>query len=107
MLPTLDPVLQRHGYLILEPSEPAKLLGVSAATIDRLLAEVEGLCGLRQVRRAPTALRRSMLIRTYADWNSSERGFMGIDLVVHYGDRLVGAFVHSLDFTDIASTWTD
>jgi GNAT superfamily N-acetyltransferase len=107
LLPSLVPALERHGHLVLDPSARGKLLGVSAATIDRLLAEARGLCDRRRVRRAPTALRRSVPIRTYADWNSPEPGFMEIDLVAHCGDRLVGAFVYTLTLTDISSTWTE
>jgi hypothetical protein len=107
LLPSLVPALERHGHLVLDSSARTKLLGVSAATIDRLLGEARGACDRRRVRRAPTALRRSVPIRTYADWNSPEPGFMEIDLVAHCGDRLVGAFVHTLTLTDIASTWTE
>ena len=106
MLPLLVPALERHGHLVIDSSARTQLLGVSAATIDRLLAEARGACDRRRVRRAPTALRRSVPIRTYADWNSPEPGFMEIDLVAHCGDRLVGAFVYPLTLTDIASTWT-
>jgi hypothetical protein len=107
LLPLLVPALERHGHLVLEPSARIKLLAVSAATIDRLLADARGLCDRRRIRRAPTALRRSVPIRTSADWNSPEPGFMEIDLVAHCGDRLVGAFVYTLTLTDIASTWTE
>src|SRR6195256_6239063 len=107
LLPLLVPALERHGHLVLEPPARIKLLAVSAATIDRLLAEARGLCDRRRVRRAPTALRRSVPIRTAADWNSPEPGFMEIDLVAHCGDRLVGASVYTLTLTDIASTWTE
>jgi hypothetical protein len=96
LLPLLVPALERHGHLVLEPPARIKLLAVSAATIDRLLAAARGLCDRRRVRRAPTALRHSVPIRTAADWNSPEAGFMEIDLVAHCGDRLVGApsFTH-------------
>jgi hypothetical protein len=107
LLPLLVPALERHGHLVLEPLARTKLLAVSAATIDRLLAEARGLSNRRRVRRAPTALRRSVPIRTAADWNSPGPGFMEIDLVAHCGDRLVGAFIYTLTLTDIASTWTE
>ena len=107
LLPSLVPALERHGHLVLDSSARTKMLGVSAATIDRLLAEARGACDRRRVRRAPTALRRSVPIRTYADWKSPEPGFMEIDLVAHCGDRLVGAFVYTFTLTDIASTWTE
>ncbi len=107
LLPALVPALERHGHLGVDPATRAKLLGVSAATIDRLLQEARGLSDRRRARRAPTALRRSVPIRTYADWNTPPPGFMEIDLVAHCGDVLAGAFVHTLTMTDIASTWTE
>jgi hypothetical protein len=107
LLPVLVPALERHRHLILEPLARTKLLGVSAATIDRLLAEARGLSDRRRVRRAPSALRRGVPIRTYADWNTPDPGFMEIDLVAHCGQRMAGAFVHTLTLTDIASTWTE
>lgn len=107
LLPLLLPALERHGHLVVEPAARTRLLSVSAATIDRLLLEARGQCGRRQVRRAPTALRRSVPIRTFADWNLPEPGFMEIDLVAHCGDRLEGAFVYTLTLTDMASTWTE
>ena len=107
LIPSLVPALERHGHLSLESVTRTKLLGVSAATIDRLLAEARGLSDRRRVRRAPTALRRGVPIRTYADWNAPEPGFLEIDLVAHCGDRLAGAFVYTLTLTDIASTWTE
>lgn len=107
LLPSLVPALERHGHLTLESVTRTKLLAVSAATIDRLLAEARGMSDRRRVRRAPTALRRSVPIRTYADWNAPDPGFMEIDLVAHCGDAMAGAFVHTLTLTDIASTWTE
>jgi len=107
LLPSLVPALERHGHLILEPLTRTRLLNVSAATIDRLLTEARGLRDRRRARRAPSALRRSVPIRTYADWNTPEPGFMEIDLVAHCGERMAGAFVHTLTLTDIASTWTE
>src|ERR1039457_7458849 len=44
LLPLLVPALERHGHLVLERPARIKLLAVSAATIDRLLAEARGLC---------------------------------------------------------------
>ena len=38
VLPTLAPALERHGHLEIEPAIRQKLLQVSPATIDRLLA---------------------------------------------------------------------
>jgi hypothetical protein len=72
-----------------------------------MLWEARGLSDRRSPRRMPTALRRSVPIRTYADWNAPPPGFMEIDLVAHCGEVLKGAFVHTLTMTDIASGWTE
>jgi hypothetical protein len=106
LLPLLVPALERHGHLVAEPVVRARL-AVSAATIDRLLGEAREHCGRRRARRAPTALRRSVPIRTFADWNMPQPGSMEMDLVAHCGDRLEGSFVYTLTLTDIASTWTE
>ena len=107
LLPTLVPALEHHGHLAIDLPMRAKLLGVSAASIDRLLQEARGLSDRRPRRRAPTGLRRSVPIRTYADWNAPLPGFMEIDLVAHCGEVIAGAFVHTLTLTDIASGWTE
>jgi hypothetical protein len=41
MIPTLLPSLERHGRLKLDPADRTPVLGVSAATIDRLLVETK------------------------------------------------------------------
>jgi hypothetical protein len=41
MIPTLLPSLERHGRLKLDQADRALVLGVSAATIDRLLVETK------------------------------------------------------------------
>lgn len=107
ILPTLVPALEHHGHIMLDPVTRTKLMAISAASIDRLLQEARGLSDRRSPRRMPTALRRSVPIRTYADWNAPPPGFMEIDLVAHCGEVLKGAFVHTLTLTDIASGWTE
>jgi hypothetical protein len=107
ILPTLVPALEHHGHMAVDAGTRAKLMAISAASIDRLLQEARGLSDRRSPRRMPTALRRSVPIRTYADWNAPPPGFMEIDLVAHCGEVLKGAFVHTLTLTDIASGWTE
>ena len=80
---------------------------MSAATIDRLLRDIRTVASSRRRRKLPTALRRSVPIRTFADWNDPIPGFMEIDLVSHCGDVAAGSFAHSLTLTDIASGWTE
>ncbi len=107
LFPILVPALERNGHLRLEPEIRPKLLAMSASTIDRLLREIRSLGGWRRVRKMPTALRKSVPIRTFADWNEPIPGFMEMDLVAHCGDLAAGSFVHTLTLTDISSGWTE
>jgi len=52
LLPLLVPALERHGHLIVEPLARARLLGVSAATIDRMLSDVKVAAAGGRRRRA-------------------------------------------------------
>ena len=105
--PILVPALERNGHLVLDTVVRPKLLNTSAATIDRLLRDIRTVASSRRRRKNPTALRRSVLIRTFADWNDPVPGFMEIDLASHSGEVAAGSFAHTLTLTDIASGWTE
>ena len=101
--------LERHGELMLSAEVRAKLLRVSAATIDRLLAperarlELKGRTGTR-----PGGVLRSQIpVRTFADWDDARPGFLEIDLVGHEGGPTVGDYCQTLDVTDVATGWTE
>jgi hypothetical protein len=70
MIPTLLPALEQHGRLELSEGEQAKLLAVSAATIDRMLGDVKIAAAGGRRRRAGfySAIRREVPIRTFNDW---------------------------------------
>src|SRR6516164_7878195 len=76
LIPVLVAALERHGHLTLDARLRANLLAMSAATIDRLLTDVRAVSTRRQVRRTPTALRRQVPIRTFADWHEPDIGFL-------------------------------
>lgn len=101
--------LERHGELILEPDVRAKLLRISPATIDRLLApERQELALKNRARTKPgTLLRHQIPIRTFAEWDEARPGFVEVDLVGHDGGSSHGDFCHTLTLTDIATTWTE
>jgi hypothetical protein len=107
LLRTLLSALERHGHLKLEEAIRAKVLAMSAATIDRLLREPKAAKGNKRRRRVVPEIRRRVPIRTFADWNDPEPGSMEMDLVAHCGDVNRGSYVHSLVLTDIASGWTE
>jgi hypothetical protein len=107
LLPLLLPALERNNHLQLDPAIRARLTDISAATIDRLLREVHSTSPHSRAKRAPTALRRSIPIRTFADWADPSPGYMEMDLVAHCGESMAGSFVHTLSLTDVASGWTE
>jgi hypothetical protein len=66
MIPTLPPALERHGRLKLGTADRALVLGVSAATIDRLLIDTRIAASGGRRRRVGfySAIRREVPIRT-------------------------------------------
>jgi hypothetical protein len=54
-----------------------------------------------------SALRRSIPIRTSADWGEPAPGFVEADLVAHSGPTSRGSYVQTLVLTDVATGWTE
>jgi len=108
-LAELVAVLERHNELQCDAATKAKLLRISAATIDRLLRSERRKYELRgQARTKPgTLLKHQIPIRTFAEWDEQQPGFGEIDLVGHVGGLAAGDYCQTLDFTDVATTWTE
>jgi len=96
-----------HGHMQLDPSVRARVLLMSSATIDRLLAPVRqnsGGNGWRRPPRAHSGVRRRVQVRTFKGWDDHKQpGWLEIDLVAHCGGRLEGRFIWTLVATDIAT----
>ena len=109
LVPLLIPAMERHGHLALDETVRGPLLRISAASIDRILAPMRaaGSGGRRRRNGHASAVRRSVPIRTYADWNDPVPGFMEADLVAHGGPSASGSFVQTLTLTDVATGWTE
>ena len=110
LLPMLTDAMERHGHIDLDPIVKAKVLTVSAATIDRMLAGTRlQIDGQRKRRKGVgAAIRRSIPVRTFADWGDPLPGFFEMDMVEHYnGPKTDGDYLHTLVLTDIASGWTE
>ena len=107
-IPTFLNAMERHGHLQPEAEVRRRLLAMSAATMDRLLKPVRD-AGRQGRRRSgiSTALRRSIAVRTFNDWNDPSPGFFEMDMVAHCGKSVAGSHAHSLVLTDIASGWTE
>lgn len=109
ILPEVVGVLERHREIELDAQTRAKLLRISAATIDRLLAPERKKLALRarSGTKPGTLLKYQIPIRTFAEWDQGGPGFVEIDLVSHEGGIGAGDFCQTLDVTDVASGWTD
>lgn len=108
LLPILLAALEGHGHMQLDQAVRSRLLAASAATIDRMLAPTRASVGRRRSPvGAKPAIRRSVPVRTFADWKDPAPGYMEADLVAHCGGSVAGSFVQTLTLTDIASGWTE
>jgi hypothetical protein len=81
---------------------------MSAATIDRLLAPHRALSRGRgrSLTRPGSLLRNQVPIKTFAEWDDAQPGFLEIDLVAHCGSTSAGQFLFTLSTVDVASGWT-
>lgn len=105
-LPELVPQLERHGELRLDAATRARLLELSAATADRLLARGRRRPVLAR-RTAAAALRRSVPLRTFGEWTAVAPGALQADLVAHCGESTAGFYLTTLVVVDVATGWTE
>jgi hypothetical protein len=101
--------LERHGELELHPQVRAKLLSISAATIDRALADDRRRLRIRgrHGTKPGSMLRRQIPIRTFSEWDDRRPGFCEADLVAHDGGSGHGEYCQTLDLTCVATGWTE
>ncbi|WP_292237426.1 hypothetical protein [Mesorhizobium sp.] len=50
-----------------------------------------------------SAVRRSVPVRTFGDWNGPPPGYVEVDFVAHSGTSSSGSFVQTMVLTDIAT----
>ena len=108
MLETLVPLLRRDGELVLTDAEADLLVAMSAATIDRRLANSKAVAGFtgRSHTKPGSLLKSQIPIRTWSEWDENKPGFVEIDLVGHEGGNSYGEFCFTLTITDVATGWT-
>ena len=68
LLPILLPALERNGHLKLDETIRPKILAMSASTIDRLLRTPRRATRCKKPHRVVPEPRRSIPMRTFADW---------------------------------------
>lgn len=112
LAPVLEEIvrkLEEVRELSLTEDTRAKLQGISASTIDRLVAgerRKQTIKG-RSNTKPGTLLKNQIPIRTFSDWDEQRPGFGEIDLVGHDGGAAKGEFMQTLDLTDVCTTWTE
>ena len=92
----------------LSPALEAQLLRLSPRQMDRRLAAYRrpGATGRYGRTKPGTLLKHHIPLRTDR-WDVTVPGFTEIDLVAHCGEAGDGEFAHSLNLTDIHTTWVE
>lgn len=92
----------------------AQVLSVSPATVDRLLRPVRRHDQARglSTTKAGSLLKHQVPVRTFAEGDDVQPGFVEADLVAHCGGTASGAFLYTLVLytlvlTDVATGWTE
>ena len=108
-VPELVARLRACDELALEPATEQRLCQASAATLERLLAPARRTVPPRgrTLTRAGTWLKQQIPIRTFADWDDAQPGFLAVDLVGHCGESTAGSYLHTLTAVDVASGWVE
>src|SRR2546428_1870643 len=106
MLPLWLPWLRQR--VTLTPELERQLRAISPRQIDRRLQSRKRILRRRLYGRTKpgTLLKHHIPIKT-DHWDVTRPGFTEIDLVSHSGDCAEGEFAHSLNLTDIHTTWTE
>jgi hypothetical protein len=106
LIPAWLPWARRR--LRLTPSVEEQLGRISARQIDRRLQPQKRQLARRLYGRTKPGrlLKHHIPIQTER-WHTTTPGFTEIDLVSHSGDCADGEFLHSLNVTDIHTTWVE
>jgi len=100
------PVLEAHNELKVDAETRQKLLGISAATIDRLLATERAKYALKPGGKPAFSLMNRIPVKTFSEWDRSEPGHEQVDLVEHNGGDSRGEYANTVVLTDICTSWT-
>lgn len=109
ILPEAIEKLAACGELVMDGELREQLRRVSARTIDRLLAaDRRALVPRRKTRTRPgSLLKHQVPIKTFAEWQDSEPGYVAMDCVAHDGGSACGDYNYTLVMTNVATGWTE
>ena len=102
-------LLYYEAELCIDETVKAKLMQISPATIDRILAPERRKLTIKGSThtRAGTLLKHQIPIRTFFDWDERKPGFFELDTVAHDGGSSSGEYCFTLDAADVYSGWVE
>lgn len=106
-LPELVSKLEQCGELRLDEATKGLLLSASISTIARRLRRVKRRSHVSLGTTKPGTLLKSQIPVRKGLWNETEPGYLESDTVAHCGGDLSGDFIHSYNFVDIATSWSE
>jgi len=108
-LKAMIPLFLPHYKKYILPKEiKQKLMNISPATIDRLMAPMRTkYVGRGLATTKPGSIIKKQIPIKTNQWNETIPGFIEADTVAHCGSTVAGMFVYSLNCVDIASGWTE
>ncbi len=84
-----------------------KLLGISAASIDRLMrADRSKYLKLGLATTKPGSLLKKHIPVKTGQWDETKPGYLETDTVAHCGTSMAGQFAFTVNSVDIATNWT-
>jgi transposase InsO family protein len=106
LLPAWMPWIRKHFRV--QPEIERQLRKISARQIDRRLAAAKTRKQRRIYGRTKPGylLKHQIPVKTDR-WDVQSPGFTEVDLVSHSGNSARGEFAHTLNVTDIHTTWTE
>ena len=106
ILPTWMPWIRKRFSI--GPERERELLAISPRQMDRRLRDQKRQARRRLYGRTKPGLllKHPIAIKTES-WDVRGPGFTEIDLVAHWGNSGAGEFGHTLNVTDIHTTWTE
>lgn len=100
--------LSQQGELQVSPQALTQLGQISISTVRRMLASRRPVQRRLPQRGPETAHRlRRMIPAERIAWQQQEPGHFEIDLVHHCGETTAGQYVHTLQWVDVATGWSE
>lgn len=108
-LKDLVPHLEALGELKIPVGIKQQLLQVSISTIARKLKyhSVKDRIPIGISTTRPGDLLKSQIAVRKGRWDETQPGCLETDTVAHCGDQNIGLYIHSYNFVDIATSWSE